>query len=96
MNRLKTTRASHLDPRRELADYTDVIDNMVLAVMFLNQLGAANAVEIAFLPEVGTKVYASGRKMLVKVHRVDLQFPDFDEHFRISAPPLFAGRGSTY
>jgi hypothetical protein len=64
--------------------------------MLLDQLSAPFAVQIALLPHLCAKIYGSGRKMLVKVQRVDLQFPDFDEHFRISAPPLFAGRGSTY
>jgi hypothetical protein len=68
----------------------------MLTVMFLDKLRASFAVEIGFLTEVRTEVNGSGHKMLVKVHWMDLQFPDFDEHFRISAPPLFAGRGSTY
>jgi hypothetical protein len=99
MNRLKTTRTSHLDPRRELADYTDVIDNMVLAMMFLNQLGSTDAGQFALLPKVRAKIDGSGRKMLVKINGMNLQLSDFDEHFGTSAPPgviLGTGRGSTY
>jgi hypothetical protein len=93
VDQLKTASARQLDPCCKVAYKAYVIDYMVLAVMLLDQLCAPLAVQIAFLPEVCAKVYGSGRKMLVKVHWVDLQFPDFDEHFGISAPPFCAGRG---
>ena len=89
MDRLQAPRARQLNACRKIAYKPYVIDNLVLTMMLLNQLSPAFAVEIAFLPEVRAEVYASGRKMLVKVHWVDLQFPDFDEHFG-SPRPHFA------
>ena len=72
VNRLQASGTSQVDPGGEIAGDPDVIDQLVLAVVLLDQLRASGAAEVAFLPNIRAKINHAGCDVLVKIDGMGL------------------------
>src|SRR5581483_8031786 len=94
-HRFKTTGASQFDAGCNRAIQAYVFDDLMLTVTLFDQLRPSGAAKRSTLAQVRPEIDHTGAELLLKIHRMELQLSDFDEHRELPRPHLNrAGRGS--
>jgi hypothetical protein len=84
-NRIEAARALQFEPCRQLPAQSDVLNNLVLAVMLFDQFGASAGLQRRALPGFAAQVDDTGLKYLLEIQRMAFQFMDVQEHCETSA-----------
>ena len=87
-HRLEAPGTLQLQPCLEAATKAYVSDDLVLAVMLLDQFGAAAGFQRRLLPNIASQVNDTGLKRLLEIQRLAFQVFDVEEHSETPAATL--------
>ena len=77
---LKTTRALQFQTCEKASAQAYIFNNLVLAVMFLDQFGAPDCFQRRALADICTKIDDTGLELFLKFARTNFQIFDVEEH----------------
>jgi hypothetical protein len=83
-NRLDTTGAANLDFGGKIADYANVLYDILAAAMFRQQFGPSLGLQSSGLPQIRQQLERSRRKLLGKLYFFNFQLLKTDEHRQLT------------
>ncbi len=89
-DRLQTASTAELEMRLNAADQPDVLDILMMAAMFHNQIGTTLTMQRAHLAKFSTEVDGAWLITFVKLQIVEFEFPNTNQHSSTSLRPYLS------